>query len=62
LPGAIGTNLHGEVVVTEKKWRRVQDSNLHSLSAGGFQDGTVGLNLIRSSRINQYKEGLQPSK
>jgi hypothetical protein len=34
-----------------------QDSNLHSLSAGGFQDRTVGLNLIQPQRIYQYKSG-----
>jgi hypothetical protein len=41
----------------QKKWRRGQDSNLHSLSAGGFQDRKVGLNLIRPPRIYQYKSG-----
>ena len=41
----------------ESKWRRGQDSNLHSLSAGGFQDRAVGLNLIRPPRIYQYKSG-----
>jgi hypothetical protein len=41
----------------ESKWRRGQDSNLHSLSAGGFQDRTVGLNLIQPPRIYQYKSG-----
>ncbi len=39
------------------KWRRGQDSNLHSLSAGGFQDRTLGLNLIQPPRINQHKSG-----
>ena len=38
-------------------WRRGQDSNLHSLSAGGFQDREVGLDLIRLPRIYQYKSG-----
>jgi len=27
------------------KWRRGQDSNLHALSGGGFQDLKVALNL-----------------
>jgi len=48
-------NNTGEVV--QKEWRRGQDSNLHSLSAGGFQDRRVGLNLIQPPRIYQYKSG-----
>jgi len=31
--------------------------NLHSLSAGGFQDRKVGLDLIRPPRIYQHKSG-----
>ena len=29
---------HHQVYLVELVWRRGQDSNLHSLSAGGFQD------------------------
>jgi hypothetical protein len=29
-----------------RKWRREQDSNLHALSDGGFQDLKAALNLI----------------
>ena len=42
----------------EREWRRGQDSNLHSLSAGGFQDrcttimrplrGVCGKNIARA--------------
>jgi len=39
-----------------------QDPNLHSLSAGGFQDRAVRLDLIRPPRIYQYKSGAHPSK
>jgi len=58
LPGAIGTiklperQINGSsdtsvrFELVDLKWRRGQDSNLHSLSAGGFQDRKVGLNLI----------------
>jgi hypothetical protein len=34
-----------------------QDSNLHSLSAGGFQDRSVGLGLIEPPCIYQYESG-----
>ena len=39
--------------VVEKKWRRGQESNLHSLAAGGFQVVTRGVNLILPLRTNQ---------
>ena len=39
------------------EWRRGQDSNLHSLSAGGFQDRKVGRDLIRRPRIYQSESG-----
>jgi len=70
LPGVIGTNklpkrqINGssykeeeERGTTWSEWRRGQDSNLHSLSAGGFQDCKVGSDLIRPPRIYQYKSG-----
>jgi len=38
-------------------WRRGQDSNLHALSGGGFQDPTRALNLPLPLHIYQYKPG-----
>ena len=43
--------------LVEKKWRRGQDSNLHILSDGGFQDLKVALNLTLRLSIYQYKPG-----
>jgi hypothetical protein len=37
-------------------------ANLHRLSAGGFQDREVGVDLIRPPRIYQYELGVQPSE
>jgi hypothetical protein len=38
----------------EGKWRRGQDSNLHSLSAGGFQDRCT--TIMRPLRMAGEKE------
>jgi hypothetical protein len=49
--GRVGTGLTTKRLEEqpEKKWRRGQDSNLHSLSAGGFQDRCT--TIMRPLRI-----------
>jgi len=48
--------------VAGKEWRRGQDSNLHILSDGDFQDLKVAFDLTLPLRIYQYNQGVQPSK
>ena len=45
-------------LITAKKWRRGQDSNLHSLSAGGFQDRCT--TIMRPLREGGRKNIAQP--